>query len=110
MPVSLASRPALLAGRENLLTQLHRLLSEGGQPRSVVLCGLGGVGKTSVATEYAHRHLAEVGIAWQVASQDPAVIAAELAELTAQLGDRELADARDPVASLHAVLAAYPKE
>ena len=43
-------------------------------------------------------------------SQDPAVIAAELAELTAQLGDRELADTRDPVASLHAVLAAYPKE
>ena len=36
-------------------------------PRMVVLSGLGGAGKTSVAVEYAHRHLAEVGVAWQFA-------------------------------------------
>gem|GEM_PF-4523463 len=41
-----------------------------------VLCGLGGVGKTSVAVEYAHRHLAEVGLAWQVAAEELAVLAA----------------------------------
>jgi len=35
--------------------------ARGGGPRVAVLCGLGGVGKTSVAVEYAHRHLAEVG-------------------------------------------------
>ena len=108
--MSLAPRPSLLAGREDLLDRLHGLLTEGTQPRTVVLCGLGGVGKTSVVVEYAHRHLTEVGVAWQVASDDPAVLAAELAELTAQLGDREVADLRDPVVSLHAVLAAYPKE
>ena len=36
----------------------------------VALCGLGGAGKTSVAVEYAHRHLAEVGVAWQFSAED----------------------------------------
>ena len=60
--MSLAPRPALLAGREELLAQLDARLSagDGPGPRIVVLCGLGGAGKTSVAVEYAHRHLAEV--------------------------------------------------
>ena len=71
----------------------------------VALCGLGGAGKTSVAVEYAHRHLAEVGVCWQFAAEDPTVLAAGFAELAAQLGARDLVDVRDPVASVHAVLA-----
>ena len=69
------------------------------------MCGLGGAGKTSVAVEYAHRHLAEVGVCWQFPAEDPAVLAAEFAVLAAQLGAREVVDPRDPVASVHAVLA-----
>ena len=100
----------MLAGREELLTQLGARLSGGDDPvpRTVVLCGLGGAGKTSVAVEYAHRHLAEVGVAWQFAAADATVLAAGFAELAAQLGARGLADARDPVASVHAVLARFP--
>ena len=104
----MASRPVFLAGRETLLAELHaRLLSSPGRPgpRVAVLCGLGGAGKTSVAVEYAHRHLAEVGVCWQFAAEDPAVLAAEFAVLAAQLGAREIVDPRDPVASVHAVLA-----
>ena len=71
----------------------------------VALYGLGGAGKTSVAVEYAHRHLAEVGVAWQFAAEDATVLAAGFGELAAQLGARGMADARDPVASVHAVLA-----
>jgi hypothetical protein len=74
----------------------------------VALYGLGGAGKTSVAVEYAHRHLAEVGLAWQFPAEDPALLLAEFARLAAQLGAREVIDARDPVASVHAVLAADP--
>ena len=70
-----------------------------------VLCGLGGAGKTSVAVEYAHRHVAEVGVCWQFAAEDTAVLAAEFAELAAQLGARELVDIRDLVTSVHGVLA-----
>ena len=109
LPVRLAPRPAVLAGREGLLADLDARLAGGAPgspgPRLAVLCGLGGAGKTSVAVEYAHRHLAEVGVCWQFAAEDPALLAAEFAVLAAQLGARELVDARDPVASVHAVLA-----
>ena len=109
-PVSLAPRPTLLTGREDLLTGLNTRLSAGDDPwpRTVVLSGLGGVGKTSVAVEYAHRHLGEVGVAWQFPAEDPAVLAARFGELSSQLGARDLFDTRDPVASVHAVLADFP--
>jgi tetratricopeptide (TPR) repeat protein len=100
----------LLAGREKLLARLHSLLTQGERPTVVVLCGLGGVGKTSLAVECAHRHLAEVAVTWQVSAEDPAVLAAGLAQLAAQIGAQEIADLRDPVASAHAVLAAYPAQ
>jgi hypothetical protein len=104
-PVRLAPRPEFLAGRESLLGELDALLAgrpDQVGPRTAVLCGLGGAGKTSVAVEYAHRHVAEVGVCWQFAADDPAVLAAEFAVLAAQLGVR---DAGDPVASVHGALA-----
>ena len=101
-----APRPVFLAGREELLAELDaRLAGDGGGPRVAVLYGLGGAGKTSVAVEYAHRHLAEVDVCWQFAAENPAVLAAQFGVLAAQLGVREATDARDPVASVHGVLA-----
>ena len=84
----LAPRPAFLAGREELLADLGGRLAgaDGAGPRVVALVGLGGAGKTSVALEYAHRQLGEVGVAWQLAAEDPAVLAAGFGELAAQLG------------------------
>ena len=110
LPVSLPPRPAPLAGREKLLADLDARLTAGAAtgPRVAALYGLGGAGKTSVAVEYAHRHLAEVGLAWQFPAEHPAVLLTEFARLAAQLGAREVVDARDPVASVHAVLAAFP--
>ena len=109
-PVSLASRPALLAGRDDLLNELDTRLSAGDKPwpRIVVLYGLGGAGKSSVAVEYACRHLDQVGVAWQFASGDRAVLTAEFGKLADQLGVRDVLDLRDPVASVHGVLAAFP--
>ena len=109
MPVRLADPPPLLAGREDLLAELDTQLTGGDNPmpRKVALCGLGGAGKTSLALAYAHRHLAEVGVAWQFSAEDATVLAAEFGDLAAQLGARDLAG-RDPVASVHAVLAAFP--
>ena len=101
----LAPRPAFLAGREELLAELGGRLAEddGAGPRVVALCGLGGAGKTSVALEYAHRQLGEVGVAWQLAAEDPAVLAAGFGELAAQFGAGE---GGDPLAAVHGVLAA----
>ena len=106
-PVRLADPSPLLAGRDDLLAELGTRLTGGDnpKPRKVALCGLGGAGKTSVALAYAHRHLAEVGVAWQFPAQDTTVLAAGFGELAAQLDARDLADTRDPVASVRAVLA-----
>ena len=104
LALRVASRPVYLAGREQLLAELDARLSGGPRPRTAVLYGLGGAGKTSVAVEYAHRHLGEVEVCWQFAAEDPALLAAEFGVLAAQLGARA-ADARDPVASVHGVLA-----
>jgi hypothetical protein len=95
-------------GREELLEELDaRLASEPGRggPRVVALCGLGGAGKTSIAIEYAHLHLAEVATCWQFSAEDETVLAAEFAVLAAELGVRDVTDVRDPVASVHGVLA-----
>jgi len=103
----LAPRPVFLAGREGLLAELDARLARDGVagPRVAVLCGLGGAGKTSLAVEYAHRHLDEAGVCWQLPAEDPAVLAAGFAELAAQLG---AAEGRDPVAAVHGMLAAAP--
>jgi hypothetical protein len=108
-PVRLAPRPALLAGRETLLADLHARLTGNGAPwpRTSVLHGLGGTGKTSLAVEYAYRHLGEFGVAWQFAAENPVVLTADFATLQAQLG---IHDAPNAVASVHAVLATHPAE
>ena len=102
-PVRLADPPPLLAGREDLLAELGTRLTgdDNPTPRKVALCGLGGAGKTSVALAYAHRHLAEVRVAWQFPAEDTTVLAAGFGELAALLGVRDVADTRDPVASVH---------
>jgi hypothetical protein len=107
-PIRLAPRPAHLVGREDLLTGLRARLAAGtsrGRPRVVALCGLGGIGKTSTAVEYAYRQLRELGVAWQFPADNPVAMAAGFAELAAQLGVRDRFDSRDPVAAAHAALA-----
>jgi len=102
----LAPRPVFLAGREELLTELNTRFTgdDGTWPRVVALYGLGGAGKTSVALEYAYRHLGEVGVAWQFPAEDPTVLAAGFGELAAQLG---AGDGGDPVVSVHGALATH---
>ena len=103
----LAPRPVFLAGRDELLAALEARLAgdDGAGPRVVALCGLGGAGKSSVALEYAHRHLGEAGVCWQLPAEDPAVLAAGFGELAVQLG---AAEGRDPVAAVHGALAGGP--
>jgi hypothetical protein len=109
-PVRLAPRPEFLAGREELLAGVHALLSGESRtgPRVAVLCGLGGCGKTSVAVEYAHRQQDEYGVVWQFPAEEPAALAAGFGDLAAQLGVRNVLEGGDPVAQVHAALAARP--
>ena len=109
--VSLPPRPQPLAGREDLLATLHDRLTGGERPwpRIVALHGMGGAGKTSLAAEYAHRHQAGARVAWHFPAEDVTVLRAEFCRLAALLGAfTGLLDPRDPVASVHAVLADSP--
>jgi cellulose biosynthesis protein BcsQ len=105
--VRLAPRPTFLAAREELLAQLDIRLSadRGTGPGVVALFGLGGVGKTAIAMEYAHRQLGQRSVVWQFAAEDPATLAAGFSELATQLRGGDLANGGDPVAQVHATLA-----
>jgi hypothetical protein len=107
--VRLPPRPASLVGREDLLVDLDTRLASGNDsgPRMVALHGLGGAGKTSVAVEYAHRHLREMGVVWQFPAEDATVLAAGFADLAAQLGTGGAERGGDPVAAVHSALATY---
>jgi len=73
-------------GRESLLARLRSALTSG-QPAALTqaIHGLGGVGKTQLAVEYAYRHAAEYDLVWWVRAEEPAALAADYAALAAPL-------------------------
>jgi hypothetical protein len=74
-------------GRNLLLAELQtRLQAPELSVRRVVLSGLGGVGKTSVAVEYVYRHHVDYDLVWCVNGVQLASLFADLAALAAQLG------------------------
>jgi tetratricopeptide (TPR) repeat protein len=74
-------------GRDGILNVLHDALSS--EVTAVLphaLQGMGGVGKTAVAVEYAYRYRNEYELVWWVPADQPALVQASLAQLAASLG------------------------
>src|SRR3712207_9525158 len=70
-----------------MLAELHRRLRAGEGTLVVqALYGLGGVGKTQLALEYAHRFAADYDLVWWIDAEQPVLIPNQLAALASRLG------------------------
>ncbi|MCR6481679.1 FxSxx-COOH system tetratricopeptide repeat protein [Amycolatopsis sp. OK19-0408] len=76
-----ARNPAFI-GRQALLQALEDGLGEVG---IAVLHGMGGLGKTQIATEYLYRHLRQYDLVWWISAAQETQIRASLTELARQL-------------------------
>jgi len=85
-------------GRATLLADLRTALTSG-QPAALTqaISGLGGVGKTQLALEYAYRHTADYAVVWWVRAEEPAALSAGFAALAGPLDLPEKAAAEQPV-------------
>ncbi|MEV8632181.1 FxSxx-COOH system tetratricopeptide repeat protein [Streptosporangium sp. NPDC051023] len=80
------ARNAAFTGRGPVLDTLRGQLVGRNRPTVVqAIYGLGGVGKTQVAQEYAHRFKADYDLVWWISSEDPERINSAFEELARQL-------------------------
>jgi len=79
-------RNTTFTGRSDLLEGLRdRLSADATSVMPQALHGLGGVGKTQIALEYAHRFAVDYDIVWWMSAEQPELVRSSLAELSERL-------------------------
>jgi NB-ARC domain len=84
-------------GREGLLAAIRQALVSGDRAVVQALRGMGGVGKTQLAIEYAHRYASQYDVVWWINAEQPELIAGQFTALVAALGETQDAGARRTV-------------
>jgi tetratricopeptide (TPR) repeat protein len=90
-------------GRDDLLKNLRRTLRAkraGAVVQASAAYGLGGVGKTQLAIEYAHRFASDYDLIWWIPAEQPVAIPGRLAALARRLGLPEHTDKSEQFALL----------
>jgi hypothetical protein len=86
-------------GRDGLLVAVRERLLAGDRAVVQALHGMGGVGKTQLAAEYAHRFAGAYDLAWWVNAEQGGLIGEQFAALAAELGCAEPGAATEAVRS-----------
>ena len=73
-------------GRDGLLVAVREALLSGDRAVVRALHGMGGVGKTQLAIEYAHRFAGGYDLVWWVNAEEPSLISGQLGALAQELG------------------------
>jgi hypothetical protein len=73
-------------GREDLLAAVRDALASGDRAVVQALHGMGGVGKTQLAAEYAHRFAGSYDTVWWIACEQPELIGEQFTALADALG------------------------
>ena len=82
-------RNAAFTGRDMLLVAVREALLAGDRAVVQALHGMGGVGKTQLAIEYAHRFANGYDVVWWVPAERAGLITSQVAALAAALGCAE---------------------
>jgi tetratricopeptide (TPR) repeat protein len=79
-------RNPVFTGRTDLLAEMRTALLDGERAVVHALYGMGGVGKTQLAVEYAHRFASSYDLVWWIAAEQVELIGAQFAALADILG------------------------
>jgi len=101
--INLPPRNPCFTGREALLGSLHVAFGRPSPGMSVslqALHGLGGVGKTEAALEYAYRYATDYDLVWWIPAEKPLAIPESFARLATRLEMSQPADQDEVVAAV----------
>lgn len=72
-------------GRDALLDQIQKTLTSKNAAALTAIHGMGGVGKTQLASEYAYDHAGDYQVVWWIKSEEPAALKSDYAALAEAL-------------------------
>jgi tetratricopeptide (TPR) repeat protein len=107
---NLPPRNPNFTGRNRLFDELHTKLQPGSPAivaQAQAVHGMGGVGKTQLALEYAHRRGADYDLVWWVSAGEPLAVPTQLVVLARRLGIPEAADQAETISALQDELRRY---